>query len=52
MLFLTTARVRVIPIEGLPPAEILLAWRPDRAAPLVEALIHSAKLTLRSPMAG
>lgn len=43
----TTARVRVIPVEGLPPAEILLAWRPDRVDPLVEAFIRSAKLAVR-----
>lgn len=46
----TTARVRVIPVEGLPPAKILLAWRSDRADRLVEALIHSAKLTLPSTL--
>lgn len=44
----TTARVRVIPVEGLPPAEVLLAWRSNRAEPLVRALVESADLALRS----
>jgi DNA-binding transcriptional LysR family regulator len=44
----TTARVRVIPIEGLPPAEVLLAWHSDRDEPLVKALVESAELALRS----
>ena len=44
----TTARVRVIPVEGLPPAEVLLAWRSDRDEPLVTAFVESADLTLRS----
>jgi DNA-binding transcriptional LysR family regulator len=44
----TTARVRVIPVEGLPPAEVLLAWRSDRGEPLVRALVESADSTLRS----
>ena len=47
----TTARVRVIPVEGLPPAEVLLAWRSGRDEPLVEALVQSADLALRSPPA-
>lgn len=46
----TTARMRVIPVEGLPPAKILLAWRSDRADRLVEALIHSAELALPSAL--
>jgi DNA-binding transcriptional LysR family regulator len=44
----TTARLRVVPIEGLPPAEVLLAWRSDRDEPLVRAFVESADLTLRS----
>ena len=43
----TTARVRVIPVEDLPPAEVLLAWRSDRDEPLVRAFVESAHLTLR-----
>ena len=43
----TTARLRVVPIEGLPPAEVLLAWRSDRDGPLVRALVESADLALR-----
>ena len=46
----TTARVRVIPVEGLPPAEVLLAWRSDREEPLVRAFVESADLTLRSQL--
>lgn len=44
----TTARVSVVPVEGLPPAEVLLAWRSDRDEPLAKAFVESADLTLRS----
>lgn len=44
----TTARVRVIPVEGLPPAEVLLAWRSDRDEPLVRTLVGVAKSALRT----
>ena len=44
----STARVAVIPIDGLPPAEVLLAWRSDRNEPLVRALVASASLALAS----
>jgi DNA-binding transcriptional LysR family regulator len=44
----TTARVTVVPIDGLPPAEVLLAWRSDRDEPLIAALVESASLALRS----
>ena len=47
----TTARVRVIPVEGLPPAEVLLAWRSDRDEPLVRALVEVARLARRDPPA-
>lgn len=43
----TTARVRVVPIEGLPPAEVLLAWRSDRDEPLVRALVEATESALR-----
>ena len=43
----TTARVRVIPIEGLPPAEVLLAWRSDRDEPLAQAFVEVARLARR-----
>lgn len=42
----TTARVRLVPIRGLPPAEILLAWRSDRREPLVERFAASARRTV------
>ena len=44
----TTARVTVVPIDGLAPAEVLLAWRSDRDGPLVTALVQSAKAALGS----
>lgn len=47
----TTARVRVIPVEGLPPAEVLLAWRSDRDGPLVRALVEVARLARSDPPA-
>lgn len=43
----TTARLTVVPIEGLPPAEVLLAWRLDRDEALVRALVESADQALR-----
>jgi len=43
----TTARVRVIPIEGLPPAEVLLAWRSDRDEPLAQAFVEVARSARR-----
>lgn len=43
----TTARVRVVPIEGLPPAEVLMAWRADRDEPLARTLVEVAKVALR-----
>jgi DNA-binding transcriptional LysR family regulator len=47
----TTARVTVVAVEGLPQAEVLLAWRSDRDEPLAKAFIESADLTLRSQRA-
>jgi DNA-binding transcriptional LysR family regulator len=38
----TTARVTVIPVDDLPQAAVLLAWRTTDADPLVEAFIASA----------
>jgi DNA-binding transcriptional LysR family regulator len=39
----TTARLAVVPVEGLPPAQILLAWRASNPDPLVRALIATAQ---------
>ena len=39
----TTARIAVIPVEGLPPAEVLMAWREDRSDALVEALTRTGQ---------
>lgn len=38
----TTARVRVIPVEGLPPAAVLLAWRSADPDPLTHAFVAAA----------
>ena len=38
----TTARVAVVPVEDLPPAAVLLAWRTSNPDPLVEAFVSSA----------
>lgn len=38
----TTARLTVIPVEGLPPAELLLAWRGDRTSSLVDQFLRAA----------
>lgn len=37
-----TARVWVAPVDGLPPAAVLLAWRSDDHDPLVEAFVAIA----------
>ena len=37
-----TARVRVVPVEGLPPAAVLLAWRTTDPDPLVSAFVSRA----------
>jgi DNA-binding transcriptional LysR family regulator len=37
----TTARVRVVPVVGLPPATVVLAWRPS-SDPLVRAFTATA----------
>lgn len=39
----TTARVRVVPVVGLPPAEVLVAWRADRADAVVAAFIEACR---------
>ena len=39
----TTARIRVVPVKGLKPAEVLLAWRTDRSEALVEAFVRAAR---------
>ena len=39
----TTARIAVVRVEGLPPAEVLLAWRQDRSDALVEAFIRTGR---------
>jgi DNA-binding transcriptional LysR family regulator len=38
----TTARVRVIPVDGLPAAAVLLAWRTANPDPLAKAFISLA----------
>ena len=38
----TTARVAVVPVEDLPPAAVLLAWRTADRDPLVDAFLASA----------
>ena len=38
-----TARLAVVPVEGLPAAEVLLAWRPDRADALIEAVVATGR---------
>ncbi|HEX5826522.1 MAG TPA: LysR substrate-binding domain-containing protein, partial [Candidatus Limnocylindrales bacterium] len=42
----TTARMRVLPVQDLPPAAVLLAWRTSDADPLVTAFVESALATL------
>jgi DNA-binding transcriptional LysR family regulator len=39
----TTARLRVVPVEDLPPAAVLLAWRSDDPEPLVGAFVAEAR---------
>ena len=39
----TTARITVVPVEGLPPAEVLMAWRHDRSDALVEAFTRTGR---------
>jgi DNA-binding transcriptional LysR family regulator len=39
----TTARITVVPIEGLPPAEVLMAWRQDRSDALVGAFTRMGR---------
>ena len=39
----TTARITVVPVDGLPPAEVLMAWRQDRSDALVEALTRMGR---------
>ena len=38
----TTARVRVVPVAGLPPASVVLAWRAGSPDPLVRAFTTTA----------
>jgi hypothetical protein len=38
-----TARLVVVPVEGLPPSQILLAWRASNPDPLGRALIATAQ---------
>ena len=40
----TTARITVLPVEDLPPADVLLAWRRHRFGPLVQQFIRAAEL--------
>jgi DNA-binding transcriptional LysR family regulator len=39
----TTARITVVPVVGLEPAEVLLAWRQDRSDPLVRSLVRASE---------
>lgn len=39
----TTARITVVPVEGLPAAEVLMAWRQDRSDALAEAFIRTGR---------
>ncbi len=39
----TTARITVVPVDGLPPAEVLMAWRQDRSDALVEAFTRAGR---------
>jgi DNA-binding transcriptional LysR family regulator len=47
----TTARVTVVPVEGLPPGTLLLAWRASDQDPLVRAFLSTAIEVTRSPLA-
>jgi DNA-binding transcriptional LysR family regulator len=42
----TTARITVVPVVGLEPAEVLLAWRQDRSDPLVHSLVRASEAFL------
>jgi DNA-binding transcriptional LysR family regulator len=46
----TTARITVLPVSGLPPAEVLLAWRTNVSDPVIEAFL-GASSALSSPAA-
>jgi DNA-binding transcriptional LysR family regulator len=48
----TTARVDVVPVAGLPPAAVLLAWRTTDPDPLVAAFTASALETLATREVG
>ena len=43
----TTARITVVPVEGLPMAEVLMAWRTDHSNPLVEAVTRVGRKAAR-----
>lgn len=45
----TTARLKVIPVEDLPPATVLLAWRTLDRDPLVKAFVSCARSVIGSP---
>jgi hypothetical protein len=38
----TSARVAVVPVDGLPPAAVLLAWSTANPDPLATAFVASA----------
>jgi len=46
----TTARVSVLPVEGLPPAAVLLAWRTADADPIARALVAVALEVMAAAM--
>jgi DNA-binding transcriptional LysR family regulator len=39
----TTARIAVVPVAGLPPAEVMMAWRKGRSDGLVDAFVRAAR---------
>jgi DNA-binding transcriptional LysR family regulator len=46
-----SARVRTIPVTGMPRAQVLLAWRAADQDPLVAAFVECARAALVSPPA-
>ncbi len=44
----TTARIKVLPVVGLAPAQVLMAWRRDRSGPLVQALVAVSRDAARA----
>lgn len=38
--------ITYVPVVGIPPGQVALAWPADRRTPLVTALAHAARQTL------